>query len=97
VEGTGESSELDPAAELALIRRAHDALRASPARALEIAEEHRQRFAAGALVQEREVVAIEALVHLGRTEAARARAAAFHARWPRSAHGRRVDVLVPPG
>ena len=86
--------ETDPEAELALIREAQDALRASPARALSLTDAHRRRFGDGTLAQEREVVAIDALVRLGRRDEARARAAALHRRWPRSAHGRRVDVLV---
>lgn len=86
--------EVDPAAELALIQRAQDALRTSSAEALARTEEHRRRFGDGTLGQEREVVAIDALARLGRLDEARARAARFHARWPRSAHGRRVDVIV---
>ena len=86
--------EVDPTAELALVRSAQDALRNSPARAIEFGQEHARRFGDGALVQEREVVVIDALHRLGRDEEARARAARFHERWPRSAHGRRVDVIV---
>lgn len=89
-------AEIDPEAELALLREAQDALGPSPARALALTDAHRNRFGTGVLAQEREVVAIDALLRLGRREAARARAAAFHARWPRSAHGRRVEVLVAP-
>lgn len=88
--------ESDPEAELALIRSAQDALGTSPATALARTDEHRRRFGDGVLAQEREVVAIDALVRLGREAEARGRAEAFHRRWPRSAHGRRVDVLVPP-
>ncbi len=86
--------EVDPAAELALIRRAQDTLAADPARALALTDEHLRRFGDGMLAQEREVVAIDALVRLGRLDTARARAARFHQRWPRSAHGRRVDVML---
>lgn len=88
------SLEVDPAAELALIRQAQDALRTSPSRALALAETHERRFGDGALGQEREVVAIDALARLGRTDAARARAARFSARWPTSAHRRRVEVIL---
>lgn len=89
--------EVDPEAELALIRSAQDALRTSPSAALARTEEHRRRFGDdGTLAQEREVIAIEALMRAGREAEARARAAAFAARWPRSAHRRRVEVLVAP-
>lgn len=87
--------EVDPEAELALIGAAQEALRTSPARALALTAEHRRRFGAGTLAQERELVAIEALVSLGRADEARRRALAFHRRWPSSAHRRRIDVLVP--
>lgn len=88
--------EIDPEAEMQLIRRAQDALATSPRTALARAEEHRRRFGEGTLAQEREVVAIDALVREGREPEARERADAFHRRWPRSAHRRRIDVLVPP-
>jgi hypothetical protein len=79
-----------------IVDEAQRALASSPARALELAEEHRRGHGDGEWAEEREVVAIDALLRLGRTEEARARAAAFHARWPRSSLGRRVDVLVAP-
>lgn len=89
--------ETDPSAELELIRAAQAALGASPAHALELASEHRRRFGpSGTLAQEREVVAIDALSRLDRGDAARQRADRFHTRWPRSAHGRRIDVIVTP-
>ncbi|MFK7985251.1 MAG: hypothetical protein AB8I08_04400 [Sandaracinaceae bacterium] len=88
--------ETDPAAELALIRQAQSALASSPREALAHTVSHRRRFGDGALAQEREVVAIDALTRLDRVPQARARADRFRSRWPRSAHVRRVDVLVPP-
>lgn len=90
--------ENDPVAEAALVRRAQTALTADPATALALTDDHRRRFGAGSLEQEREVVAIEALTRLGRSAAARARMDAFTARWPRSAHRRRLEVIVgsPP-
>ena len=84
----------DPAAELGLIREAQRALRSDPSRALALAREHRARFPDGALAQEREVLAIDALARSGRTDEARRRAAAFRRRWPRSAHRRRIDVIL---
>ncbi|MBX3269039.1 MAG: hypothetical protein KF729_02190 [Sandaracinaceae bacterium] len=87
--------EVDPAAELDVLRRSQDALRTDPSGALALAREHERRFGpAATLAQEREVVAIDALVRLGRSADARARADAFRARWPRSAHLRRIDVLL---
>lgn len=86
--------EVDPAAELALLRRSQDTLRTDPAGALALTAEHERRFGLGTLGQEREVVAIDALHRLGRDDAARARAASFRERWPRSAHLRRIDVIL---
>jgi hypothetical protein len=86
-----------PETEVALLSRAQEALARDPARALELVGEHERRFDTGLLVQEREVIAVEALVKLGRTSEAATRAAAFHTRFPRSAHGRRVDLLVHAG
>ncbi len=87
-----EASDL--AAEVALLHAAQDGLRGSPAEALARANEHARRFPRGALGQEREVIAIEALVKLGRREEARARAARFARTFPGSTHQRRVDALV---
>lgn len=84
----------DLEAELALLRAAQDALRTDAARALSLADEHARRFADGTLAQEREVVAIEALAALSRSAEARARAERFTARWPRSAHARRLAVVL---
>jgi hypothetical protein len=83
--------------EVSLLSRAQEALERDPSRALDLVHDHEQRFDTGLLVQEREVIAIEALVRLGRKKEAETRAAAFHARFPRSAHGRRVDVLLHAG
>lgn len=92
--GVAPAPEIDVDAELALLRSAQDALRAEPARALAIAAEHARRFGDGTLAQEREVVAIEALVSLARLPEARERAERFRARWPRSAHVRRLAVIL---
>lgn len=78
-----------------LLQRAQEALSAEPARALALAGDHAARFPKGSLSQEREVIAIGALVALGRAPEARARADAFLARFPTSAHRGRIEVLVP--
>jgi hypothetical protein len=91
------SAPIDRETEVSLLSRAQEALGRDPARALDLVHDHEQRFGTGLLVQEREVIAIEALVQLGRKQEAEARAAAFRARFPRSAHGRRLDVLLHGG
>jgi hypothetical protein len=79
-----------------LLGQAQAALTGDPARALRLADQHRARFPGGVLGQEREVIAIEALVRLGRTTAARDRAARFQKVFPSSAHRSKIDSLVAP-
>ncbi len=96
--GTGEAVFPDTtgSAEVTLLERAERALRADPASALAITDEHARQYPAGALTQEREFVAIEALAALGRRGEATTRAATFRARFPDSAHLRRLDLLLRP-
>ncbi len=100
----GKSAESDLAAgapmvdgetEIQLLQRAQDALGSSPSRALDLVNRHVARFPRATLGQEREVIAIDALVRLGRVGEARTRAAAFAAQFPASAHLRRLATIVP--
>ncbi len=91
----GASPETPAESESALLQRAQRALGSSPSAALTLAGEHAARYPAGMLAQEREVIAISALVGMGRTGEARSRAAAFLAAHPRSAHRPRIEGLVP--
>jgi hypothetical protein len=75
----------DVMSELTMLARARRALLNEPARALELAEEHAQTYPRGTFDEEREVLAIEALLKLGRRAEADARERAFEARFPRSA------------
>jgi hypothetical protein len=64
---------------------ARDAImRGAPAEALAPLDQHRSRFPRGALAEEREGLAVKALVRLGRGAEARARAEAFRRRFPQS-------------
>jgi hypothetical protein len=76
--------------EAELLERARSALKSDPARALARANEHRSRFPGGVLVQEREVIAIQALRQLGRTAEADRRAEAFQKAFPGSAFQRKL-------
>jgi hypothetical protein len=80
--------------ELALLDRARTRMAADPGDALRALDEHRARYPRGTFVQEREVLAIEALVHLVRRPEAESRAAAFANEFPDSAHRRRIAVLL---
>ena len=86
---------VDTETEIQLLQRAQDALGRGPAQALDLINRHAARFPGSNLGQEREVMAVDALVRLGRVGEARARAAAFAARFPTSAHLRRLAALVP--
>jgi len=77
-----------------LLERAQDALRSRPAEALALCNDHAQRFPSGMLVQEREAIAIEALVKTGRKDEAKKRVERFKGRFPGSTHSRRLDALV---
>ena len=80
----------DVVAEEDLLHRARAELTTSPSTALALTDAHARRFPQGALVQEREVLAIDALGRLGRTEEASARAYRFRARWPDSPYVREL-------
>jgi hypothetical protein len=74
----------DPAAEVALISRAQQALAHDPQAALAALVEHQRRFASGVLAEEREALRFDALVALDRADDARACARAFVARFTNS-------------
>lgn len=81
--------------ELALLESAYHSLQSGDAAgALAEAEKHAARFPTGALAQEREVLAIDALVRMGRRDEAGARAEAFRARYPTSTHWIRIQGLL---
>ena len=82
--------------EIDILTGAQDALASDPSRALALAAEHARGHPNGMLAQEREVLAIDALLRLGRRDEAEERADAFNARWPRSAQTRRIATLLAP-
>ncbi len=77
--------------EAVLLDQARGALDRDPRRALALTEEHRRRFPSGALAQEREVIAIEALSRLGQTAEAKSRGSDFARRYPGSAHQQKIE------
>lgn len=93
------SVQLSPVApappEATLLARAHaELLRQSPAEALATANEHLRAYPHGLLAQEREVIAIESLVALGKRDEAQKRAAAFRVDYPGSSHAARIGRLL---
>ncbi len=94
---TGKLHAADGDSEIALLDAAQATLASDPATALSLANRHAARFPSGLLLQEREVIAIEALSRLGRDDEARRRAHRFDQDFPRSAHRPRIDALVGDG
>jgi hypothetical protein len=78
----------------ALLLRARQELASNPSATLELTRRHAGLYPAGELVPEREVLAIEALVQLGRIDEAQARFADFRARFPESPHLARLRGLL---
>jgi TolA-binding protein len=90
----GDSAKKAAPPEASLLQAAQSALKTDPHRALALVEEHRRLYPHGALSQEREVIAIEALTRLGRTSEARKKANDFKQRYPDSAHESKVGATV---
>ena len=90
---TPDGAALAPT-EIELLRDARLALKQSPGRALELTESHARAFPAGKLAQERELIAISALVALGRRTAALSRANRFAQAFPESPYRRQIGELL---
>lgn len=88
---TGDSVQ----AEAELLERARASSTSDPNKALGLTREHARRFPHGLLAQEREVIAIEALRHLGRQTEADARAERFRQAYPGSAHQHALENSAP--
>ncbi|AKU95634.1 hypothetical protein AKJ09_02298 [Labilithrix luteola] len=86
------ATAIKPAAtELELVQRAQAAVASDPARALAVAAEHARAYPAGAFVQEREVIAVEALARLGRIDEAWKRAVELVRRFPGTPYATRLE------
>ena len=79
-----------------LLERARAALGSNPSHAFALTSEHKLRFPGGALAQEREVIAIDALRRLGKNEQAALRADQFAKNYPSSAHRYKLDAGAKP-
>lgn len=78
-----------PISEVELLRSAQQALRARPREAFQLTEQHRQLYPAGEFAQERDALAIQALLRAGETEMARDLAVSFIKAHPSSPHAHR--------
>lgn len=88
---------LPPEAEIELLRQAIMVLDSNPARALALTNDLERTIRDGTLRQEREVVAIKALVKLGQSAHARARLARFREDYPTSIHLPQLEAIVRGG
>ena len=88
-----------PEAEAAILEQAMGALKGGDAKkALSLCDRHARELGAnGLLTQEREVIAIEALMKLGRAAEAKGRAEKFKKAFPTSTHLLKVEALVGQG
>ena len=80
--------------EIELLRDARLALRQSPGAALAFAEQHARLYPQGKLTQERELIAISALVASGRRTAALSRGARFEQAFPTSPYRKQLGELL---
>jgi hypothetical protein len=80
--------------EFSLVEQAQRALAADPGRALDLTDRDARLYPSGALAQEREVIAIQALLGLGRADEARARGARFSQAFAGSAYAPRIAQLL---
>lgn len=94
-EASAPAGKVDSLAEeAAMLEPARAALAADPAGALALTEAYAARFPAGKLGMEREILAIDALVRLGRTAEARARGDALLARAQGGLYAARVKRIL---
>ncbi len=92
--GAGAFEELSIADEARLLERARAALATDPNRALEVANAHQQLYPAGQMSAERELIAVDALLRLGRRSEAEQRAAPRLRQFPNSLYARRLRQLL---
>jgi hypothetical protein len=77
-----------------LLNEAHEALAASPRRALALAQSHARRYPHGQLVAERDLITIEALVELGRRPEAEALGRDLRKTAPNNIYEERLDQIL---
>jgi len=92
--GAGAFEELSIADEARLLEGARAALAIDPNRALEIANTHQQLYPTGQMSAERELIAVDALLRLGRRTEAEQRAAPRLSQFPNSLYARRLRQLL---
>lgn len=92
VAASSDPSEPQPT-EVALLEAARRSLPSSAQQALALTREHLRLYPEGMMVQEREVLSLEALWALRKVELTRKKARAFLRKYPSSSHRERVQRL----
>lgn len=80
--------------EVELLRRARAALTGRPREAFALTEQHRQHYVHGVFAQERDALAIEALMRAGDLDVARDLARRFIRDYPSSPHAHRLHETM---
>lgn len=93
VEGETKTAPVSES-EFDIVQRAETALASDPSRALAVTAEHLRAYPSGELVQEREVIAVEALAKLRRPEDASLRARALAERFPNTPYATRLEKAL---
>jgi hypothetical protein len=86
---TASGTNVAPPSEVSLLRSAQVALAGRPREAFQLTQQHRRLYPAGEFAQERDALAIQALMRSGDTEQARDLAQAFIRAYPSSPHAHR--------
>jgi hypothetical protein len=89
VHSSTTSGTVAPPSEISLLRSAQVALAARPREAFQLTQQHRRLYPAGEFAQERDALAIQALMRSGESEQARDLAQAFIRAYPSSPHAHR--------
>lgn len=88
----------DFSAERSLLERARNALARSDGRAaMDAIDEHQRRFPSGSLAEEREALAVRALLATGKRADAERRAASFRQRYPKSLFAAMLEADLDAG
>ena len=92
--GAGSFDELSIADEARLLEKARARLTAEPAQALEVANTHERLYPTGQLSAEREFIAVDALMRLGRRTEAEQRAEPRLRQFPNGLYAKRLRKLL---
>jgi hypothetical protein len=93
-DGTKATGEELALSEVELLKNARSALAADPLQAFALTEQCKGRSPNGAFAQEREYIAIVALLRLGRANDARSRASSFRVHYKNSAYLPRLSAML---